>query len=90
MGNGDVSKCAFGNHASANEVMEDLRILFEYLEAMDKLKFISFDLSLARRLDYYTGFIYEAVYMLGNMQVGSIGGGGYYDNLVSMVQEAGK
>ena len=80
----------FGDHKGALEAMEDLRILFEYLEAMGKLKFISFDLSLARGLDYYTGVIYEAVCMSGNTQVGSIGGGGRYDNLVSMFQEAGK
>mmetsp|Transcript_10889 Transcript_10889/g.17700 ORF Transcript_10889/g.17700 Transcript_10889/m.17700 type:complete len:955 (-) Transcript_10889:45-2909(-) len=80
----------FGNHKGALEAMEDLRICFEYLEAMDSLKFISFDLSLARGLDYYTGVIYEAVCMNGNTQVGSIGGGGRYDNLVSMFQEAGK
>jgi len=80
----------FGNHKGAMDAMEDLRICFEYLEAMDKLKFISFDLSLARGLDYYTGIIYEAVCMNGNTQVGSIGGGGRYDNLVSMFQEAGK
>ena len=80
----------FGDHKGALEAMEDLRILFEYLEAMGKLQFISFDLSLARGLDYYTGVIYEAVCMSGNTQVGSIGGGGRYDNLVSMFQEAGK
>jgi histidyl-tRNA synthetase len=80
----------FGDHKGASQAMEDLRILFEYLEAFDKLKFISFDLSLARGLDYYTGVIYEAVCMSGNAQVGSIGGGGRYDNLVSMFQEAGK
>jgi len=80
----------FGKHGGAIAAMEDLRILFEYLEAMDKLKFFSFDLSLARGLDYYTGVIYEAVCMNGNTQVGSIGGGGRYDNLVSMFQEAGK
>jgi histidyl-tRNA synthetase len=80
----------FGDHKGALQAMEDLRILFEYLEAMDKLTFVSFDLSLARGLDYYTGVIYEAVCMSGNTQVGSIGGGGRYDNLVSMFQEAGK
>ncbi len=80
----------FGDHKEAAEAMEDLKICFEYLEAMDKLQFISFDLSLARGLDYYTGVIYEAVCMNGNTQVGSIGGGGRYDNLVSMFQEAGK
>jgi histidyl-tRNA synthetase len=80
----------FGDHKGALEAMEDLRICFDYLDAMDKLRFISFDLSLARGLDYYTGVIYEAVCMNGNTQVGSIGGGGRYDNLVSMFQEAGK
>mmetsp|Transcript_14171 Transcript_14171/g.16041 ORF Transcript_14171/g.16041 Transcript_14171/m.16041 type:complete len:991 (+) Transcript_14171:123-3095(+) len=79
----------FGTHKGALNAMEDLRILFEYLDAMDKLKYISFDLSLARGLDYYTGVIYEAVCMNGNTQVGSIGGGGRYDTLVSMFQEAG-
>ena len=80
----------FGKHKGALDAMEDLRILFDYLEAMGKLKFMSFDLSLARGLDYYTGMIYEAVCLSGKAQVGSIGGGGRYDNLVSMFQEAGK
>lgn len=85
-----TANATFGGHKGALDALEDLRILFEYLEAMDKLKYISFDLSLARGLDYYTGVIYEAVCMNGNTQVGSIGGGGRYDNLVSMFQEAGK
>jgi histidyl-tRNA synthetase len=80
----------FGTHKGALEAMEDLRILFEYLDAMGKLSFMSFDLSLARGLDYYTGVIYEAICLSGTAQVGSIGGGGRYDNLVSMFQEAGK
>jgi histidyl-tRNA synthetase len=80
----------FGTHKGALDAMEDLKILFEYLDAMGKLKFMSFDLSLARGLDYYTGVIYEAVCLSGTTQVGSIGGGGRYDNLVSMFQEAGK
>ena len=80
----------FGKHKGALDAMEDLRILFEYLEAMGKLDFMSFDLSLARGLDYYTGVIYEAVCLSGTTQVGSIGGGGRYDNLVSMFQDAGK
>lgn len=90
MYNSLMAEKKFGDHKGAMEAMEDMRILFEYLDAMDKLKFISFDLSLARGLDYYTGVIYEAVCMNGNTQVGSIGGGGRYDYLVSMFQEAGK
>ncbi|KAL4802057.1 hypothetical protein BDV18DRAFT_65897 [Aspergillus unguis] len=50
---------------SANETVkagaEDLELLFKYLEAFDVLDKVSFDLSLARGLDYYTGLIYEVV-----------------------------
>lgn len=50
---------------AANEFMKqgmtDLALLFEYLEAFGVLEKVSFDLSLARGLDYYTGLIYEVV-----------------------------
>ncbi|KAF4123511.1 histidyl-tRNA synthetase [Geosmithia morbida] len=50
---------------TANEKMKqgisDLELLFEYLEAFGALERVSFDLSLARGLDYYTGIIYEVV-----------------------------
>ena len=49
-----------------------------------------FGLILERGLEYYTGIIYEAVCVLGDTQVGSIGGGERYDNLVGMFQEAGE
>ena len=44
---------------------------------------VSFDLSLARGLDYYTGVIYEAVLLGGpetgeEIAVGSVAGGGRY------------
>lgn len=49
----------------ANESMKaglaDMELLFTYLEAFDALDNVSFDLSLARGLDYYTGVIYEIV-----------------------------
>eukprot|EP00889_Picochlorum_renovo_P000498 jgi/Picre1/27528/NNA_000495.t1 len=48
--------------------------LFDFLDVMDALKPFSFDLSLARGLDYYTGVIYEAVFKGGS--VGSIAAGG--------------
>ncbi|KAG5661602.1 hypothetical protein KAF25_005724 [Fusarium avenaceum] len=46
---------------SMKQGMEDIALLFEYLEAFDCLDRVSFDLSLARGLDYYTGLIYEVV-----------------------------
>jgi histidyl-tRNA synthetase len=49
----------------ANESMKaglaDMELLFDYLEAFEALENVSFDLSLARGLDYYTGVIYEVV-----------------------------
>ena len=49
----------------ANEKMksglEEMELLFTYLEAFNALENVSFDLSLARGLDYYTGVIYEVV-----------------------------
>jgi len=49
--------------------------LFGFLEAMKALGPITFDLSLARGLDYYTGVIYEAV--LSGANVGSIAAGAW-------------
>lgn len=59
-----------------------MNLLFEFLEVMGALGPFSFDLSLARGLDYYTGVIYEAVFKGGT--VGSIAAGGRYDHLVGM------
>ena len=41
--------------------LEDMELLFEYLEVYGILDKIEFNLSLARGLDYYTGVIYEVV-----------------------------
>jgi histidyl-tRNA synthetase len=79
----------FGDHEAANNAMNELKILFGYLEAMGSLPHVSFDLSLARGLDYYTGVIYEVVLTDGTSQVGSIAAGGRYDNLVGMFSPAG-
>lgn len=51
---------------------------------MDRIHKVSFDLSLARGLDYYTGLIYEIVLTDKATELGSISGGGRYDNLIGM------
>ena len=61
-----------------------MELLFTYLDQMNCLQHLSFDFSLARGLDYYTGLIYEAVLTDPNNKVGSIAGGGRYDTLVGM------
>jgi len=46
---------------SAKKGLDDMSLLFEYLSAFNTLSSVSFDMSLARGLDYYTGVIYEVV-----------------------------
>lgn len=89
---------------SANESvkagLDDMALLGSYLKAFNVMHKITFDLSLARGLDYYTGLIYEVIYQPPKTddnaggkkikkddpanQVGSIAAGGRYDNLVGM------
>jgi len=73
----------FAGHTQSIEALEELELLFNYLECFGVISKCIFDLSLARGLDYYTGLIYEAILTDSN-QLGSIGGGGRYDNLVGM------
>eukprot|EP01133_Synstelium_polycarpum_P007553 gene7553-8835_t len=63
-------------------VLDQLEVLFGYLEVMGVVNHVSFDLSLARGLDYYTGIIFEAV--ITDSDRGSIAAGGRYDGLVGM------
>ncbi|KAL3266976.1 hypothetical protein HHI36_011125 [Cryptolaemus montrouzieri] len=80
---------------SAVEGLESVKLLLDYCELFGTLDAVSFDLSLARGLDYYTGIIYEAVLMGkdtsdSDISVGSVAGGGRYDNLVGMFDSKNK
>jgi histidyl-tRNA synthetase len=77
------TKEVFKDHASGQETIKEMELLFTYLDAMGVIDNILFDFSLARGLDYYTGLIYEAV-LMEEGKVGSIAGGGRYDGLVGM------
>lgn len=52
---------AINSNVLAKEGLDEIAVLTKYVQAFDIDSFISFDLSLARGLDYYTGLIYEAV-----------------------------
>lgn len=73
----------------ARQGVEELLVLADYFQAFEIDNMIEFDLSLARGLDYYTGAILEAVSIDGKEGVGSIAGGGRYDNLVGMFSKSG-
>lgn len=69
--------------------LSDMDLLLSYLNAFKVAHKVTFDLALARGLDYYTGLIYEAVIELpgeksSETRIGSIAAGGRYDNLVGM------
>ena len=55
------ANATLSSNASALAGLDDMALLFDYLEAFQVLDRVSFDLSLARGLDYYTGVIYEVV-----------------------------
>lgn len=60
-----------------------MEILIKYLKIMEIEQYCSFNLSLARGLDYYTGLIYETV-LTWTDQVVPISGGGRFDDLLGM------
>jgi histidyl-tRNA synthetase len=63
--------------------LEELRFVLDNIEAVGlQSATVSFDITLARGLNYYTGSIYEV--SADNVQMGSIGGGGRYDDLTGI------
>ena len=82
---------------SAKQGLEEMSSLLRYCGLYGCGDVVSFDLSLARGLDYYTGVIYEAV-LCGDakdeageeIRVGSVAGGGRYDGLVGMFDPKGR
>jgi len=76
-----------GGAEDANEPLANYRGLTELAEVRDLLTAsgfkqfdrLEFDPTLARGLSYYTGCIFEV--KINNVQMGSVSGGGRYDNL---------
>lgn len=56
-----TADATFMANENAKQGVADMALLFKLLRAYNVLDRISFDLSLARGLDYYTGIIYEAI-----------------------------
>ncbi len=73
-----ISKSKIGK-----EGVEEMKQLFDFIRSVDILNAnIEFDLSLARGLDYYTGTILEV--KADDVDIGSIAGGGRYDDLTGI------
>jgi len=66
------------NNSLVKEAVSSLRKIIDITNAQN----VQIDLSLVRGLDYYTGMIFEAV--VSKPRIGSLSGGGRYDNLISL------
>lgn len=64
------------------EGVDEIRTILSYYESSKPRVKIEMDLKLARGLDYYTGCIFEVVPT--SIKMGSISGGGRYDNLTEI------
>lgn len=62
--------------------IEEVRTLFAYIDALGVDMRTELDLTLARGLNYYTGAIFEVKAL--DTEIGSISGGGRYDNLTGI------
>ncbi|MCH5309092.1 MAG: histidine--tRNA ligase [Prevotella sp.] len=62
--------------------VEETRFILKTLATLGLKNEIQFDLTLARGLNYYTGAIFEVKAL--DVQIGSITGGGRYDNLTGI------
>ncbi len=62
--------------------VEELRYILDVLKSVGLKNEIQLDLTLARGLNYYTGAIFEVKAL--DVQIGSITGGGRYDNLTGI------
>jgi histidyl-tRNA synthetase len=62
--------------------VEEMNTIFGYLKNFDLNIAVELDLTLARGLNYYTGAIFEV--KANDVQIGSITGGGRYDDLTGI------
>ncbi len=69
-------------HGSNQRVKEGVEHLVQVADLVKRPSSLLFDMSLVRGLDYYTGPILEVV--LDRPSIGSVAGGGRYDNLVGL------
>ncbi len=70
----------FSTSTNGFKGIDDLRKVLELLKSYGSNdEHVTFDIALARGLSYYTGCIFEV--KINNVSIGSVSGGGRYDNL---------
>jgi len=81
----DMMQHSESGMAGINELSKTLEYYREIVSAdKEMISGIAIDISLARGLNYYTGVIVEVVCAHPDVKMGSIGGGGRYDDLTGL------
>ncbi|MBX2842668.1 MAG: histidine--tRNA ligase [Flammeovirgaceae bacterium] len=76
-------KEVFSNSALGAKGLEELQSVLNYIELLGlENAHLEFDTTLARGLSYYTGAIFEV--KVNNVSIGSVSGGGRYDDLTGV------
>ncbi|MCR4964618.1 MAG: histidine--tRNA ligase [Bacteroidales bacterium] len=78
----DTLSKLLANSETGLEGIREVREMLEYTKSMDIKNEIELDITLARGLNYYTGAIFEV--KAKDAAMGSISGGGRYDNLTGI------
>ncbi|MHA7111889.1 histidine--tRNA ligase [Sunxiuqinia elliptica] len=78
----DQIEAVIGGSEVGSKGIEEMRTLFAYLAGFELNTEVELDLTLARGLNYYTGAIFEV--KAKDVQIGSICGGGRYDDLTGI------
>ncbi|MCD6523634.1 MAG: histidine--tRNA ligase [Thermococcus sp.] len=71
---------------TSEKAKDEIKRLYELVDLLDAYgvsKWIRIDLGIARGFDYYTSVVFEAI-APNDLGIGSIGGGGRYDNLIEV------
>lgn len=69
-----------GDLAPVREGLDELKTVFDILNAKEGMSDIEIDFMIIRGLDYYTGTVYET-FLKDYREIGSISSGGRYENL---------
>jgi histidyl-tRNA synthetase len=72
----------FGGIEEGEKGIQETEEIFDYIEELPLKNTVEFDPKLARGLDYYTGTIFEV--KANELEIGSICGGGRYDDLTGV------
>lgn len=75
-------KTLLGQNEAGKKGIEEIEFVLNYQASVEDSQELIADFTLARGLNYYTGIIFEV--KAKNVQMGSIGGGGRYDDLTGL------